>query len=106
MSDSWVAPLYINTHYSLLSKKNYRDIGQLLHNDPQYYEARATTSYNWNTGHSYHRSGNAPTGFASSTNNIEMPNIAAKSITKITVMFDPVILYRHYVLLERERPTK
>lgn len=104
MSKTWVGPHYVETNYSLLSKKNYRDIGQLLHNDPQYYEARATTSYNWNTGHSYHRSGNAPTGFASSTNNIEMPIVGVTSITKITTMFDPVVLYRHFVLLER--PTK
>jgi len=111
MSNTWVSPHYVERNYSLLSKKNYRDIGQLLHNDPQYYEARATTDflssksqYNWSTGHSYHRSGNAPTGFASSTNNVEMPYVAAKSITKITTIFDPVVLYRQFVLLER--PTK
>lgn len=85
---------------STLSRKNYAFVGELLHKNPQHYESVGSIDYNWNTSHSYHRSGNAPTGFASNTNNITMPDIGIDSITRIVTQFNAIELYRRFILYE------
>jgi len=83
---------------STLSKKNYAFVGELLHGDPQHYGSIG--SIDWDTAHSYHRLGNAPTGFASSTRSITMPNINIDAITRQVISFDPIDLYNRFIIYE------
>jgi hypothetical protein len=84
---------YYERHTSLLSKKQYREIGQLLYNDPNYYGGESSISYNHSTEHGYHRAG-APTGFGSNTKSHNMPTISAKCLTHVDVTYNTIELYR------------
>jgi len=79
--------------FSLLSKKQYSKIGEIVHKDPNYYVSETSTSYNYATGHGYHRMGGEPTGIGSNTTSKTMPNIAAKCLLHVDVTYDPVQLY-------------
>ncbi len=98
--------IYDDVRTSILSRTAFKEIGKFLHNDEQYYESRATTSYNYNTDHGYHRSGNAPTGFGSSTNKLIMPDIDAKSFVCMYAQFDPLEIYKKFMSPEPVIKTK
>ncbi len=83
-------------HESILSRKNYTTIGTIVHKDPNFYVSAATTNYNWDNSHAYQRSGNAPTGFASSTNNLIMPKVAVTVFSGVTLTFDLIQLYERF----------
>lgn len=89
--------LFKKIYSSTLSKKDYATVGQVLHNDPQFYEGISSSKYNWATGHSYHRSGNAPTGIASSTSSIDRPDLRIQCITKIIVTYSVNALYQMFI---------
>jgi hypothetical protein len=79
--------------FSLLSKKQYKEIGEILHNDPNYYGGESSTSYNYATGHGYHRSGMAPSGFGSNSKSYDAPNVLANCLVHVDKSYDPIQLY-------------
>lgn len=84
-------------YYSTLSKKDYSTVGQLLYNNPNFYEGTSSSKYNWDTSHGYHRSGNAPSGMGSSTREIDKPNLSIKCIKNIVVTYSINALYQIFI---------
>jgi len=89
--------IYNSKNYSLIGKRQYKEIGEILHNDPNYYGAESNISYNHNTRHGYHRSGMAPSGFGSNSKSYDMPIVMAKCLVSIDVVYDPIELYDRFL---------
>lgn len=89
--------IYTKSWKSTLGKKDYAFVGQVLHGDPHFYEGMSSSKYNWDTSHSYHRSGNAPTGMASSTRGVDKPDLRIDCITRVVVTYSVNALYNVFI---------
>jgi hypothetical protein len=73
---------------TLLSKSQYQQVGELLHQDKNYYEQEGDGfRYNYATGHSVMRNGGARSGVASCGKSYNKPNIRVTTHSAATMRY-------------------